>query len=197
MRRFVLSILAVMVVTLFALSPVAAAVGGGGSGTYFSSDSTSCSTSGGHQVCTGTSIFVYPNGDGTESACVDVFTYSISSTGQFRFISDENGCATAGALTVGSDLSVALASTTVTLSSCNRRGCTPTRSVTVAASDTPSGPISTTTARITTTSGGCTYRTTTREQDAPLAGTLTIDGVALDETGFVQVIDETTTVRCK
>ncbi len=96
-------------------------------------------------MCTGTSIFVFPNGDGTESACVDVFTYSISSNGRFRFISDENGCAPTSAPTVGTDLSVTLAPTNVTLSSCNRRSCTPSRTVTVAASDTPSGPISTTT----------------------------------------------------
>ena len=157
---------------------------------------TTCSPSGGGQLCTDTNLNVFPNGDGTESACVDIFTYSISSSGRSRFISDENGCALAGTLTVATDLSVTLAATDVGLSTCNRRSCTPSRTVTVSASDSPTSPIATTTTRTTTTVGGCTYRTTTNEQDAEVAGTLTIDGSALDETGFVSVVSQKTTVHC-
>ncbi|MDP9270690.1 MAG: hypothetical protein M3P14_06955, partial [Chloroflexota bacterium] len=172
------------------------ATGGGGPGTSFFSDSTSCSTTGGRQVCTDTNLSVFPNGDGTELACVDIFTYSISSTGRFTVISDESGCSLAGTLTAGTDLSVTLASTDVALFTCNRRSCTLSRTVTVSANDTPTSPIVTTTTRTTTTVGGCTYRTTTNEQDAEVAGTMTIDGTTLDETGFVSVIDQTTTVHC-
>jgi hypothetical protein len=194
-RRFGVASLAVSVVLLVGVAPVAAATGGG-NGTSFGSFSSSCSAQGARQVCTDTNLNVFPNGDGTELACVDIFTYSISSSGRFQPISDESGCDLAGSLTVGSDLSVALASTDVGLSTCNRRSCTPTRTVTVSATDSPTSPIATTTTRSTTTVGGCTYRTTTNEQDAEVAGTMTIDGTTLDETGFVSVIDQTTTVHC-
>jgi len=195
-RQFGSAFLALSVVILVAAAPAGAATGGGGPGTTFFSDSTTCSRSGGGQVCTDTNLNVSPNGDGTESACVDIFSYSISSTGRFRFISDENGCALAGTLMVATDLSVTLAATDVGLSTCNRRSCTPSRTVTVSASDSPTSPIATTTTRTTTTVGGCTYRTTTKEQDAEVAGTLTIDGSALDETGFVSVVSQTSTVHC-
>ena len=196
MRLFGSAFLAVSVVLLVGAAPVGAATGGGGPGTSFFSSSESCSTSGGGQLCTDTNLSVFPNGDGTESACVDISSYSISSAGRFRFISDENGCALAGTLTVGSDLSVTLAPTDVGLFTCNRRSCTLSRTVTVSANDSPTSPIATTTTRTTTTVGGCTYRTTTTEQDAEVAGMLTIDGSALDETGFVSVVSQTSTVHC-
>jgi hypothetical protein len=195
-RRFGLAFLAVSLVLLVWAAPAAAATGGGGPGTSFNSDSTSCSTSGGRQVCTDTNLNVFPNGDGTESACVDILRYSIASTGRITVISDETGCALAGTLTAGTDLSVTLASTDVALSTCNRRSCTPSRTVTVSANDTPTSPITTTTTRTTTTVGGCTYRTTTKEQDAEVAGTLTIDESALAESGFVSVVSQTSTVHC-
>jgi hypothetical protein len=195
-RRFGLALFAVSAILLIAVAPVGAAIGGG-PGTSFFSNSTSCSTTGGRQVCTDTNLSVFPNGDGTELACVDVVTYSISSSGRFTFISDENGCAPAGTLTVGTDLSVTLAATDVGLFTCNRRSCTPSRAVTVSANDTPTSPVVTTTTRTTTTVDGCTYRTTTNQQSAEVAGTLTIDGSPVDETGFVSVITEKSTVHCR
>ena len=148
------------------------------------------------QVCTDTNLNVFPNGDGTESACVDIFTYAISSTGRSRVISDESGCNLAGTLTVGTDLSVTLASTDVGLFTCGRRSCSPSRTVSVSASDSPTSPVVTTTTKSTTTVGGCTYRTSTEEQDADVAGTLTIDSSTLDETGFVIVVSQRSTVHC-
>ena len=196
MRRFGSVFLVASVVLLIGAAPAGAATGGGGPGTTLFSDSTICSASGGGQVCTDTNLNVFPNGDGTESACVGIFTYSISSTGRSRVISDESGCNLAGTLTVGSDLSVTLASTDVGLFTCGRRSCSPSRTVSVSASDSPTGPIVTTTTRTTTTVGGCTYRTNTEEQDADAAGTLTINASTLDETGFISVVSQTTTVHC-
>jgi hypothetical protein len=85
----------------------------------------------------------------------------------------------------------------IELVSCGRRSCTGSRTVTVSASDLPTSPIATTTIRTTTTVGGCTYRTTTKQLDAEVAGTLTIDGTSLDETGFVSVVSETMTIHCR
>src|SRR5450759_2717695 len=72
-RRFMVLFLAVPLVLLIAVAPVAAATGGGGPG--FSSFTESCSTTGGRQVCTDTNLFVSPNGDGTSTGCLDISTY--------------------------------------------------------------------------------------------------------------------------
>jgi hypothetical protein len=69
--------------------------------------------------------------------------------------------------------------------------------VTVSASDSPTGPISTTTTRSTTKSGTCTTKTTTTDQSADLAGTLTVDGTVLDQTGFIDIFTSTSTTHCK
>jgi hypothetical protein len=196
-RKVGLAVVVASMLLLVAVAPAGAATGGGGPGTSFYSFTSSCSISAGRQVCTDTSLNVFPNGDGTELACVDLFTYATSPTGRFTFISDESGCATAGALAVGSDLSVTLASTDIELFTCNSRACTLSRTVTVSASDSPTSPIATTTTRTTTTVGDCTYRTTTKELDAEVAGTLTIDGSVLDETGFVSVVTQTTSIHCR
>ena len=199
MRRFALALLAVPIAVLLAVAPVAADTGPGGSGTSFFSDSTNCSTSSGRQVCTDTNISVYPNGDGTSSACLDIFTFSISSTGRFTFVSDQYGCALAGTVTVGSNYSVTLASTEISLETCkaHKRTCSGSTTVNVSASDTAVGDIVTTTTRSTTVDGNCTYKTTTNETDANLVGTLTIDGTSLDEQGFLSVVKQTLTIRCK
>jgi hypothetical protein len=199
MRRFAITFLAVPMAVLLAVAPVAADTGPGGSGTYFFSDSTNCSTSSGRQVCTDTNISVNPNGDGTSSACLDIFTFSVSSTGRFTFVSDQFGCALAGAVTVGSDYSVTLASTDISMQTCkaHKRTCSGSTIVNVSASDSVVGAIVTSTTRSTTTDGNCTYKTTTNETDANLVGTLTIDGTSLDEQGFLSVVKQTLTIRCK
>jgi hypothetical protein len=187
--------MAVSVGLLLAVGPVAADTSA--NGTNFSSSSSSCSTSGGRQVCTDTNLSVFANEDGSDGQpCLDIFKYSFSSNGRFTAISDEFGCANSGILTVGSDLSVTLGSTQIPLDNCGKRTCTTSRTVTVSASDSPTGPISTTTTRSTTKSGGCTTKTTTTERFADLAGTMTIDGTVLDETGFIDVMTGTSTTRC-
>jgi hypothetical protein len=199
MRRFAIAFLAVPLVVLLAAVPVAADTGPGGSGTSFYSDSTTCSTSGGRQVCTDTNISVFPNGDGTSSACLDIFTFSVSSTGRFTFVSDQFGCSLAGTVTVGSNYSVTLASTDIALQTCkaHKRTCSGSTIVNVSASDTATGPVVTSTTRSTTTDGTCTYKTTTTETDTNLVGTLTIDGTSLDEQGFLSIVKQTLSIRCR
>jgi hypothetical protein len=195
-RRFAVAFLAVPIGLLLAVGPVAADTSP--NGTNFFSSSSSCSTSGGRQVCSDTFLSVSSNEDGSDGPpCLEIFTYSISNNGRFTVISDEFGCASSGTIAVGADLSVALGATQIPLDSCNRRTCTSSRTVTVAASDSPTGPISTTTTRSTTKSGDCTTKTTTTDQFVELAGTLTIDGTVSDETGSIDVFTSTSSTRCK
>ena len=196
MRRFAGVFLVVPFILLLAVGPVAADTSP--NGTNFSSSSSSCSTTGGRQVCADTNLFVNSNEDGSDGPpCLEIFTYSISSNGRFTVISDEFGCASSGTATVGADLSVSLAPTQIPLDSCGRRNCSPSRTVTVSASDSPTGPISTTTTRSTTKSGTCTTKMTTTDQSADLAGTLTIDGTVSDETGFIDVFTSTSVTHCR
>ena len=197
MRRIAIAVLAVPMSLLLAAAPVVADTSPNGS--FFSSDSTTCSTTGGRQVCTDTNLFWSTNEDGSPAPpCLDIQTYSISSRGSFTFISDESGCGTdSAAVVVGADLSVTVAPTAITIQSCGKRSCTTSRTVTVSASDHPTGPITTTTTKSTSTSGACTTKTTTTDQSADLAGTLTVDGTTLDESGFVDIFTSASTTRCK
>jgi hypothetical protein len=197
-RRFMVLCLAVPLVLLIAVAPVAAATGGG-SGTNFSSFTESCSTTGGRQVCTDTNLSVGSNGDGTSSGCLQISTYSNSSNGRFTFISDQFGCNPDVSLTVGSDYSVTLASTVIPVQTCaaHKRSCSGSTNVTVSASDTVVGDVAFTTTISTTVVGGCTYKTTVNETLAQLAGTMTINGSSLAEQGSLDILTETTTFRCK
>jgi hypothetical protein len=196
MRRIGVVLAAVPLMLLLTVGSAAADTSP--NGTNFFSGNTTCSTTGGRQVCTDSNLFVSSNEDGSDGPpCLEIFKYSIGANGKFSVISDEFGCATSGTMTVGADLSVDLSATQITLDSCNRRTCTSARTVTVSASDTPTGPVSTTTTRSTTKSGGCTTRTTTTDTFAELAGTMTIDGTVLDQTGSIDVFTSTSTTHCK
>jgi hypothetical protein len=200
MRRFAIASLAVPLMLLLAVGPVAADTTPGGSGTNFASFSTTCSNSGGRQVCTDTNLQVFPDESGTPQTCLDLQTYSISSTGRFTFISDQFGCAPTGSnLTVGSDLSVTLASSTISMQSCaaHKRQCSGSTNATVSASDSVVGDVSVTTTRSTTVSGNCTIKTTSTDTSASLTGTITINGSSADEQGFVDIFKVTQTIRCK
>jgi hypothetical protein len=195
-RRIGVAFLAVPLVLLLAVGPVAADTSPNGSN--FSSSSSSCATTGGREVCTDLNLFVSSNEDGSDGPpCLEIFTYSISSNGRFTVISDEFGCASSGTMAVGADLSVTVDATQIPLDNCGRRNCSPSRTVIVSASDSPTGPISTTTTRSTTKSGGCTIKTTTTDQFAELAGTMTIDGTVYDEQGSVDVFTSTSMTHCK
>jgi hypothetical protein len=195
-RRFAVAFLAVPFMLLLAVGPVAADTSPNGSN--FSSFASSCSTTGGRQVCADTNLFVSSNEDGSPGQpCLEIFTYSIGANGRFTVISDEFGCASSGTIAIGADLSVVLDPTQIPLEECGRRTCTSSRTVTVSASDSPTGPISTTTTRSTTKSGNCTTKMTTTDQFADLAGTLTIDDTTFDETGFIDVFTSTSITHCK
>jgi hypothetical protein len=190
------ALLAIPMGLLVAVGPVAADTSP--NGTNFFSSSSSCSTSGGREVCTDTNLYVFSNEDGSDGPpCLEISTYSISANGRFTPISDEFGCASGGTAVVGADLSVTLAASQIPLDSCNKRTCTSSRTVTVSASDSPTGPVSTTITRSTTKSGTCTTRTTTTDQFADLAGTMTIDGTVIDETGSIDVFTSTSLTHCK
>jgi len=194
MRRLALAFLAVPFSLLLAVGPVAADTSPNGSN--FSSFATSCSTGGGRQVCADMNLFVSSNEDGSPGQpCLEIFTYSTGANG--RAISDEFGCASSGTITIGADLSVVLDPTQITLEQCGRRTCTTSRTVTVSASDSPTGPISTTITRSTTKSGSCTTKMTTTDQFAEVAGSMTIDGTTVDETGSVDVFTSTSVTHCK
>ena len=196
MRRIGVALAAVPLMLLMTVGSAAADTSP--NGTNFFSSSSTCSTSGSRQVCTDRNLSVSSNEDGSDGPpCLEIFQYSTTSNGKFSVISDEFGCATSGTMTVGTDMSVTLPASQITLDSCNRRTCTTTRTVTVSASDTPTGPISTTTSRSTTKSGGCTTRTTTTDTFADLAGTMTIDGTSFDQTGSIDVFTSTSTTHCK
>jgi len=198
-RRILVPFLALPIALLIGVAPVAADTTGGGNGTHFGSFTETCSTSGGRMVCTDTSIYVDPNGDGTSSGCLDIFTYSQSSTGRFTFISDQYGCNPDVSLTVGSDYSVSLGSTVVSMQTCkaHKRNCSGSTDATISASDHLVGDLSKTTTRSTTVSGGCTFKTTTNETFGDLSGTMTINGSSVAEDGYLDIINETSTVRCK
>jgi hypothetical protein len=195
-RRFAVAFMTIPIGLLLAVAPVAADTSP--NGTNFSSSSSSCSTTGGRQVCSDTNLYVFSNEDGSAGPpCLEIFKYSISTNGRFTAISDEFGCASSGTIAIGADLSVALGATQIPLDNCNRRTCTSSRTVTVSASDSPTGPISTTVSRSTTKSGNCTTKMTTTDQSAELAGTMTIDGTVLDQTGFIDVFTSTSITHCR
>jgi hypothetical protein len=198
MRRLAV-VLALPFALLLAAGPAAADTTGGGSGTNFFSFSETCSTSGGRTACTDTNLSVGPNGDGTNSTCLDIFSYTFSANGRQTFGSDQFGCVIGGNLTVGSDYSVALAPISISLQTCaaHKRSCTGSTDVTVSASDQLDGDVSTTTTRSTTKSGGCTIKTTINETDANLVGTMTLNGSDIAEQGFLSIVDETDIIHCK
>ena len=194
MRRFGVAFLAVMFVLLLAVGPVAADTSP--NGTNFSSFSSSCSTTGGREVCTDLNLFVSSNEDGSDGPpCLEIFKYSVSSN-RSSVISDEFGCASSGTMTVGADLSVTVDPTDIELQNCNRQRCS-SRIVTVSASDSPTGPVSTSTTRSTTKSGNCTTKMTTTDRFVELAGTMTIDGTVYDEQGSIDVFTSTSLTHCK
>jgi hypothetical protein len=197
MRRFIVSSLAIPFALLVALGPVAADTGPGGNGTFFSSFSTTCSTSAARQVCTDTNLQVGPDEAGNPTTCLDLFTYSVTSR-RFTFVSEQLGCVPTTGFTVGSDYSVTLAPTDISLQTCGaHKQCSGATIVTVSASDSVVGDVATTTTRSTTVVGGCTYRTTATDTSAELAGTITVNGSSTDEQGFLDILDSTTTIRCK
>ena len=201
MRRFAVAFVAVPFVLLLAIGPVAADTSP--NGTNFFSSSSSCSTTGGRQVCTDMYLNVSSNEDGSDGPpCLEIYKYSISSNGRFTFISDEFGCASSGTIAIGADLSgdrPSLDATPIPLDELrpahlhDRRGPSPCRRATARPGRSRRRPPAPRPSPV-----GCTTRTTTTDQFADLAGTHDDRRHdVFDQTGSVDVFTSTSATHCR
>ena len=193
MRRVVVSVGLLPILLFMLAAPAAAAPPLRESGTQkqFFSVSSTCS----QNSCTDTFLDAFSIDANTLLVCVSSFTYNIR-TG--RPISQESGCSETSndALVIGNDLSATLAETAVTFVDCNRRGCVEGDTVIVSASDTAFGPVFSETGRGTFTDGTCTFRFRFTSTSSEVAGTMTIDGVVYEQSGFAGISEFTVSSRC-
>ncbi len=194
MRRRLGSLAVAGLFLLAFAAPVAARERVRESGTFYSFFSFSSSCSG--NTCTDTSVDAFSGDAATLVVCFNEFTFN-SRTG--RFIAQQNGCTETdpAALAISSSFVVTLAPTPVTLFNCNQRRCTEGATVTVSAADRPAEPIQTVTGRVTIKDGTCTTRISFTDRSAAVVGTLTVDGIDLDEKGFATISDQTVTTSCR
>jgi hypothetical protein len=194
MRRLLTSLTAVPILVLALAGTAAAAPPLRESGTQvsFSSQAGACSTA----TCTDTYLDVYNADAETYVVCLTSYTYSIR-TG--RLISEESGCTETGSevLTITDDFTVTLTETPITLFECNQRRCSETDTITVSAQDSAIGPVAIESGRGTSTDGTCTYRYSVTSESALVAGTMTIDGVTFEQSGFAYVSEYTVSTRCR
>jgi hypothetical protein len=194
MRRLLISIAAIPILLLTLAGTAAAAPPLRESGTQvsFSSQASACSTA----TCTDTYLDVYNADAQTYVVCLTSYTYSIR-TG--RLISEESGCTetSSAVLSITDDFTVTLTETPITLFECNQRTCSESDTITVSAQDSAIGPVATETGRGTFSDGTCTYRYSTTSESALVAGTMTIDGVTVDQSGFAYVSEFTVSTRCR
>lgn len=199
MRRLLIPITTVLLLLAFA-SPAAAARPIKQSGTWeqASAFSSSCTQQGGSTVCTDVYVDAFAFEDEYSDVCVGMFTYSISPSGRFRFISDASGCGPANGFAVATDASsAALAATDVQLYSCNARTCTEGALVTVAADWTAIGEPVAYSGRATFTDGTCTYRQSWNGDQAQATSTVSIDGADHTADGFILREEFTVSERCR
>jgi hypothetical protein len=137
-------------------------------------------------VCTLTvvSAFLDPSGG---TACIDFAS----------IVSDETGCAPAPSFTISRTLAASFGPTSIPLQLCDQTGCRASRTVIVSASDTPTGPITIQSGRVTTKVGTCTTRFKFTNRFANVVGTYTIDGTTTAETGNVATYRETSKTTCR
>ena len=199
MRRALLTTTALGAMLVGAAAPASAApperMKESGSYTSFSSYTVDCEQQGNRSTCTELYLDAFTAEDGSLEVCVYTRTYVVSQNRETTR-SAEFGCSTtdASALTVTEALYATLAPTTVILESETGGG---TREITVSAQHSPIGPSSTATGRGTFTEDNCTFRFSYTEQFAQVAGTITVDGVTLDESGFVATGENTVMSRCR
>lgn len=145
-------------------------------------------------MCTYTNVSAFLDPFGPATACIDYSTYD----NQNNFVSDEQGCAPASSFAITSGLAATLGPTSIDLMLCDASGtCTASRTVVVSASDTPTGPITTTTGKSTTKDGVCTTRIKSTDRSVSVAGTYTVNRTATAETGFVSTHSETSKTTCR
>lgn len=175
-----------------------------GTSESFNAYSTECTEQQGRTVCTDTNVYAetFTNQQGVESTfvCVDTYTYSVSRTGRYSELGSESGCTEVegDAVTISGDLSSAtLAPTDVELTSCNRQGCTVSRTVTVSGTLTGTGTEFTSTGRGTDKFDDCTVRYSYSSTGREGEGTITLDGTSMDATGgFGTTTYKTTYSNC-
>jgi hypothetical protein len=187
MRRAA-SVLAGLILLMAAsVLPVAADTTGGGN--QLSSSSFTCDGS----VCTETDIFAFLDQSGG-TACLDIFV-----SDDKTFISHETGCAPAPSFTISNTLAASFGPTSIPLQLCDENfdNCADSRTVIVSASDTPTGPVSTTSGHSTSKDGTCTTKTKFTDSSVSVAGTYTIDGVTTAETGDVSTHTEKSKTTCR
>ena len=187
MRRAA-SVLAGLILLIAAsVIPVAADTTGGGN--RLSSSTFTCDA----EVCTETTVsaFLDPSGG---SACLDIFTRDGDT-----FVSLETGCAQAPTFTISNTLAASFGPTSIPLQSCDENfdNCVSSRTVVVSASDSPTGPVSTTSGHSTTKDGTCTTKTKFTDSFVEVAGTYTIDGVTTAETGDISTHTEKSKTTCR
>jgi hypothetical protein len=205
MRRAILALFAVMAVVLTSAAPIAADTTKPVSGTYksMSSYSQECVPQGARTTCTETSVDVFTETPPTVVVCFNLTTYTYGEkTGRGRVLSSESGCtdpidAAALAISVSHDqMTTSLVPTEVTLSACDHRTCTETRTVTVSASDT-GGPVQPFSNRQTYKDGTCTYRFSETGSSAEVSGSLTFDDTTIPEAGYGQQSEVKAQESCK
>ena len=175
------------------------------SGTFKSLESYSseCVPQRARTTCTETSLSAFSISPTEVVVCVSTYEYTYSErTGRGRFIGEESGCSepvpssTLNITQSRDQLTATLAPTDVTFYECDRRGCTETKTVTVSASDS-GGPVQSFSSRGSFKDGTCTYRYSESGVSAPVTGTLTIDGVTLDESGWASQSQFKVQENCK
>lgn len=209
MRRAVLSVFGVVALLLTFAAPVAADTTAGpfresGTSKYLFSYSVDCAPQGPTRTtCTETGIDVFSISPTELVVCVYTYTYTFSDrTGRGRLVSQESGCSeqvdpSTLDITVSRDqMTATLAATQVTLYDCNQRTCTESRTVTVSAADS-GGPVGTYTNRGSFKDGTCTYRYSESGSQAPVSGTLTIDGITMAEDGYASISDFKVQSTCR
>ena len=186
MRRAV-SVLAGLVLLIAAsVVPVAADTTGGGH--QLTSFSSACVDN----VCTDTEVQAFTDPSGG-TACIEILTYTTDKSS----FTDENGCAPAPSFTITSTLAASFGPTSIPLVLCDETTCTSSRTVVVSASDTPVGPISTTSGHTTTNDGTCTTKTKFTDQFVSVTGTYTVDGTTTAEDGSVSTHTEKSKTTCR
>lgn len=186
MRRAATVLAGLVLLIAAAAVPVAADTTGGGN--QLQSFSSACDG----DVCTDTWVSAYLDPSGG-TACITFYTYRTDGT----YISDEGGCAPAPSFVITSTLAASFGPTSIPLTFCDETSCTATRTVIVSASDTPTGPITTTSGRSTTKDGTCTTRIKFTDRSVSVAGTYTIDATTTAETGWVSTHTETSKTTCR
>jgi hypothetical protein len=206
--RAALTLAAILVALSLGLAmPAAAAPPPTTTELYFTSGTVQCvDQAGGTFRCTETTLNVIPEIGEPPTPCL-VITKYVYNTADGEQVSQtyETGCAVVDSATfsVTDRIEVTLQPTQITVAApdtCDPEGivCSPgaTRTVTVSASDTPTGPIRTTRAWSVTRDGDCTFRERVTYTEASVAGTLTIDGVAYDEEGSASKLERRVVGTC-